>query len=255
MTFNRLSLNKFKLAIYKVLSPWHQDIPGIVSVLNNFKHILNIVHHSLSQANNIHFLLSVLQHSQFCLVGQQIEKLKQKHKWKPLPNNVEHLKPFHCRSQRTMRTPWGWGSWTWASLAAWRRRWPPWHRCLSCSPGCALGSLHPLCVFCRCQSVRKRSTSPFPPQTQTAPGAEQWTWTHDTTLGTRYENGNWEQVPVDHFIGGRVVEGVIKAEMLVFQEFGEVDFLLWLVHHHLVFVWNRNHIYLFASKFCKISLV
>lgn len=51
-------------------------------MLYNFEHVLNIMDHTLSEANNIHFLLSVFKHAQFCLVGQQIEELKQKYKLK-----------------------------------------------------------------------------------------------------------------------------------------------------------------------------
>lgn len=48
--------------------------------------------------------------------------------------------------------------------------------------------------------------------------------------------------PVDHFIGGVLVEGVVESEGLVLQVTGQVDFLLGLVDHHHVLTGDGDHV-------------
>lgn len=49
-------------------------------------------------------------------------------------------------------------------------------------------------------------------------------------------------VPVNHFIGGVLVEGVVESEGLVLQVTGQVNFLLGLMDHDHIFTGNGDHI-------------
>lgn len=48
--------------------------------------------------------------------------------------------------------------------------------------------------------------------------------------------------PVNHFIGGAVIKGVVKAEGLVLQVAGQVHFLFRFVNHHHVLTGDGDHI-------------
>lgn len=57
--------------------------------------------------------------------------------------------------------------------------------------------------------------------------------------------------PVDHFVGGVLVEGVIESEGLVLQVSGQVNFLFGLMDHDHVFTGNGDHVQLLDGGLCR----
>lgn len=51
-----------------------------------------------------------------------------------------------------------------------------------------------------------------------------------------------EGSPVNHLVGGVLVEGVVESEGLVLQVAGQVHLLLGLVHHHHVLAGDGDHV-------------
>ena len=55
-------------------------------------------------------------------------------------------------------------------------------------------------------------------------------------------------IPVDHLVGGAVVEGVVEAEGLVLQVAGQVHLLLGLVDHHHVLAGDGDHVQVLCGQ-------
>ena len=56
---------------------------------------------------------------------------------------------------------------------------------------------------------------------------------------------------VDEYVVGRLVEGVVEAEVLVLQVFGEVDLGLWLVYDRLVSVRDGYDVHFLLTDLCR----
>ena len=57
-------------------------------------------------------------------------------------------------------------------------------------------------------------------------------------------------LPVDHFIGGLVIKGIVKSKGLVLQELREVHLELWLMHDHVLLVGHCQNVGLCSSNLC-----
>lgn len=56
-------------------------------------------------------------------------------------------------------------------------------------------------------------------------------------------------VPVHHFIWACLVESIVEPEQLIFQIFGQIDFVFWLVHDQLVLARDRDNVDFFPTYF------
>ena len=57
--------------------------------------------------------------------------------------------------------------------------------------------------------------------------------------------------PVNQFIGGRVIEGEVKSEVLILQILGQIHFGLRFMHNHIFFVWDGHNVDVFLGHFYK----
>ena len=59
--------------------------------------------------------------------------------------------------------------------------------------------------------------------------------------------------PVHHLVVTLLVEGVVEAEVLVFEVLGEVDFRLGFVHHDVVFRGNGDDVNLLSVQLLPVD--
>ena len=63
-----------------------------------------------------------------------------------------------------------------------------------------------------------------------------FTWVSETI------NSSFFDLPIDHFIAGTFIKGIIKSETLVLQILGKVNLGLGFMDDNIVFVGHRNDI-------------
>ena len=76
--------------------------------------------------------------------------------------------------------------------------------------------------------------------------------TENVEDGTKMHTTGTTYLPVDHFIGGLVIEGIVESKALVLQELGEVHLQLGFMHDHVLLVGHRQNVRLRSIKFCHL---
>lgn len=71
-----------------------------------------------------------------------------------------------------------------------------------------------------------------------------------STVHLQQSRANSRDSPVNHLVGGVLVEGVVESEGLVLQVAGQVHLLLGLVHHHHVLAGDGDHVQVLHRQLC-----